>query len=59
MYFFYVETRGPTLEELAKIFDGESAEVAHLDLNQIEKETHDEHGPLDEKHAVETNSSTV
>jgi hypothetical protein len=25
VYFFYVETRGPTLEELAKIFDGEEA----------------------------------
>jgi len=38
VYFFYVETRGPTLEELAKIFDGESAEVAHLDLRDVEKD---------------------
>ena len=59
MYFFYVETRGPTLEELAKIFDGENAEVAHLDMNQVEKEANEEHGPLDEKRAVDANTSTV
>jgi len=34
----YVETRGPTLEELAKIIDGEDAAVAHVDLDQLEKE---------------------
>lgn len=38
MYFFYVETRGPTLEELAQIFDGDDAAVAHIDLQQVEKE---------------------
>ncbi|KAJ5782311.1 hypothetical protein N7457_004085 [Penicillium paradoxum] len=38
VYFFYVETRGPTLEELAKIFDGEDAVVARVDLQQVEKE---------------------
>jgi hypothetical protein len=38
VYFFYVETRGPTLEELAKIFDGDDAVVAHVDLQQVEKE---------------------
>ncbi|KAI7175511.1 hypothetical protein KC352_g24249 [Hortaea werneckii] len=27
VYFFYVETRGPTLEEIARIFDGDNAEV--------------------------------
>ncbi|CAG7942943.1 unnamed protein product [Penicillium salamii] len=40
VYFFYVETRGPTLEELAKIFDGDDAAVAHVDLQQVEKEIH-------------------
>lgn len=40
VYFFYVETKGPTLEELAKIFDGENAEVAHVDIHQVEKELH-------------------
>jgi hypothetical protein len=40
VYFFYVETRGPTLEELAKIFDGDEAAVAHIDLQQVEKEIH-------------------
>lgn len=34
---FYVETRGPTLEEVAKIFDGEEAEVAHVDLEKVEQ----------------------
>lgn len=39
VYFFYVETKGPTLEEISKIFDGDSA-VAHVDLHQVEKEIH-------------------
>lgn len=34
----YVETRGPTLEELAKVIDGDQAEVARLDFHQVEKE---------------------
>jgi len=34
---FYVETRGPTLEEVAKIFDGDDAEVAHVDIEVVEK----------------------
>ena len=37
VWFFYVETRGPTLEEVARIFDGDGA-VAHIDLDQVEKE---------------------
>lgn len=37
MYFVYVETKGPTLEEIAKIFDGEEA-VAQISLEQVEKE---------------------
>lgn len=38
VYFMYVETRGPTLEELAKVIDGDEAEVAHVDIHQVEKE---------------------
>ncbi|KAI0596648.1 sugar transporter [Biscogniauxia sp. FL1348] len=38
VYFMYVETKGPTLEELAKVIDGDDAQVAHLDLEQVEKE---------------------
>ena len=37
VYFVFVETKGPTLEEIAKIFDGEDA-VAHISLEQTEKE---------------------
>jgi hypothetical protein len=37
VYFFYVETKGPTLEEIARIFDGDDA-VAHIDFEQVEKE---------------------
>ncbi|OOQ89572.1 sugar transporter [Penicillium brasilianum] len=37
VFFFYVETRGPTLEELAKIFDGDGAIVAHVNLPEIGK----------------------
>jgi len=39
IYFVYVETNGPTLEEVAKIFDGPDA-VTHLNIDQIEKEIH-------------------
>lgn len=39
VYFFYVETKGPTLEEISKIFDGDAA-GAHIDMNQVEKEIH-------------------
>ncbi|KAL7621793.1 hypothetical protein AAE478_007292 [Parahypoxylon ruwenzoriense] len=39
VYFFYVETKGPTLEEIAWIFDGADA-VANIDLRQVEKEMH-------------------
>jgi sugar porter (SP) family MFS transporter len=38
VYFMYVETRGPTLEELVKVIDGEDADVARLDIRQVEKE---------------------
>jgi MFS family permease len=38
VYFMYVETKGPTLEELAKVIDGDDAAVAHLDFDQVEKE---------------------
>ena len=37
VYFVYVETKGPTLEEVARIFDGDSA-VAKIDMRQVEKE---------------------
>ncbi|UNI17987.1 hypothetical protein JDV02_004289 [Purpureocillium takamizusanense] len=39
VYFFYIETKGPTLEEIARIFDGDDA-VPHIDLEQVEKEAH-------------------
>ena len=37
--FFYVETKGPTLEEIAKIFDGDEAEVAFVDADKVGTET--------------------
>ncbi|KAI0968105.1 general substrate transporter [Xylaria arbuscula] len=43
VYFFYVETKGPTLEEIARIFDGMDA-VANINIRQVEKEIqHAEH----------------
>ncbi|ORY61804.1 general substrate transporter [Pseudomassariella vexata] len=42
VYFFYVETKGPTLEEIARIFDGEHA-VAHINIHQVEKDIHGSH----------------
>jgi sugar porter (SP) family MFS transporter len=38
VYFMFVETRGPTLEELVKVIDGPDAQVAEIDLAQPEKE---------------------
>lgn len=55
VYFFFVETRGPTLEELAKIFDGDEAEVAHLNMTDIEKDTADDN----EKRPVQTYEEAV
>ncbi|KAI0155046.1 general substrate transporter [Xylariaceae sp. FL1272] len=49
VYFMYVETRGPTLEELAKVIDGDNAKVAHLDLEQVEKEVARESHEVDTK----------
>lgn len=37
VYFSYVETKGPTLIEVARIFDGVNA-VGHIDMRQMEKE---------------------
>lgn len=46
VWFFYVETKGPTLEEISRIFDGDQA-IAHIDMHQVEKDIynaeHDEH----------------
>ncbi|KAF2096612.1 general substrate transporter [Rhizodiscina lignyota] len=51
VYFFYLETRGPTLEEIAKIFDGDEAEVAHIDQDMVDEKigaVHVEELPADE-----------
>jgi hypothetical protein len=37
VFFVYVETKGPTLEDIAFIFDGDDA-IAHLNIEQVEKE---------------------
>ncbi len=37
VWFFYVETRGPTLEEIARIFDGDGA-VANIDMHDVQKD---------------------
>ena len=37
--FFYVETKGPTLEEIAKIFDGDEAEVAIVNADKVGNDT--------------------
>ena len=38
VWFFYIETKGPTLEEVAWLFDGDDA-VAKINLSLVEKET--------------------
>jgi hypothetical protein len=35
VYFFYPETKGPTLEEMAKIFDGDEANVGNVDMDIV------------------------
>jgi hypothetical protein len=32
IWFLYVETKGPTLEEIARLFDGDDANVAGKDI---------------------------
>ncbi|MBE3047655.1 MFS transporter, partial [Candidatus Bathyarchaeota archaeon] len=39
IYFMFVETRGPTLEELVRVIDGEDAQLSALDLGAVEKES--------------------
>ncbi|KAG0645757.1 Lactose permease [Hyphodiscus hymeniophilus] len=62
VYFFYVETRGPTLEELAKIFDGDDAEVSHIDIHQVEKELQSDDIAVaihDEKRGIQTQETAA
>ncbi|KAG7126076.1 hypothetical protein HYQ44_001116 [Verticillium longisporum] len=39
VFYMFVETRGPTLEELVKVIDGPDAQVADIDLGHVEKDT--------------------
>jgi len=38
VYVFYVETKGPTLEEVARIFDGDNAEVGIAHVKDLSNE---------------------
>jgi len=62
VYFFYVETKGPTLEEIARIFDGDNAEVgiAHVkDHPELSNERYDEKRSSDAVEQHETISHKV
>jgi hypothetical protein len=56
----FIETCGPMLEELAKIFDGEGAAVAHLDIREVEKDLH-VHGTSlhDKKTGIQTQEPAI
>jgi MFS family permease len=59
VYFVYPETKGPTLEEISRIFDGDDA-VAHVSMAQVEKEIQNEHlDNIDEKHVTRVEASRV
>lgn len=53
VYIFYIETKGPTLEEIAKLFDGDDAAVADVHIKGgVVVHGGDVTPPLDEKHAA-------
>jgi len=59
VYFVYPETKGPTLEEISRIFDGDDA-VAHISMAQVEKEIHEDHlDNIDEKNVTRVEHSRV
>ncbi|KAF3027923.1 hypothetical protein E8E12_000499 [Didymella heteroderae] len=41
IYFLFPETRGPTLEEIAHIFDGENTCIGNSELTKIDTNTSD------------------
>lgn len=47
MYFFYPETKGLTLEEVAKVFDGDDAKVARMNVGDVKKELEVEKDAVD------------
>ncbi|KAF5510520.1 Lactose permease [Colletotrichum siamense] len=42
VYFFYPETKNLTLEEVARVFDGDDAKVARVDIQEVKKELEEE-----------------
>jgi sugar porter (SP) family MFS transporter len=55
VYFFYIETKGPTLEDIAKLFDGDDAPIVDVILQDgkvIVKDGHHTPELADEKHAA-------
>lgn len=49
IYFFFVETRGPTLEEIAMLFDGEDSAAG---IAKAQANTKMEHEHVDRKRSV-------
>ncbi|KAJ0365525.1 hypothetical protein COL154_004380 [Colletotrichum chrysophilum] len=42
VYFFYPETKNLTLEEVARVFDGDDAKAAQVDIEEVKKELEEE-----------------
>jgi len=59
VYFVYPETKGPTLEEISRIFDGDSG-AAHISMAAVEKEVHEERlDNFDEKNVTRVEQTRV
>ncbi|KAI1824501.1 general substrate transporter [Xylaria intraflava] len=49
VYFMYIETKGPTLEELVKVIDGDDAKAAQISLEKVERQISNDVQEIEQK----------